>query len=311
VNVYAGANGPRATTDFSGRATLTTRFEPNFTYDLRIRATGYVSLQDSFSSAGTRNATPTELGTRLLVPQSAVGYGTLSGTIQNALTGFGIANPSVTVRRSDRYTVVYSSVASSSGFYNAGSLPAGTYVVSASATGFNPGSGEVTVSANTSNVGNLPLSPLLSQGQARIVLTWGTDPRDLDSHLTKDYGSFREYHIAYYSRFGTNGDNLDVDDQYSYGPETVTIQNIDPSAHYSYWVHLYAGVGTIAASPARVTITTSIGTSTFNAPSSATGLVWRVFDIVNGQVIPCSGSCNAAAGGAFDTLPAKAPQHEQ
>lgn len=312
VNVYARGNGPRATTNSLGQATLSTRFEPNLSYELRIRATGYVSLQDSFPSAGSRNVTPTNLGTRFLVPQSAIGFGNLAGTVQNATTGVGIANAAVTVRRSDRYTVDFSGLTNAGGNYDAGALPAGTYVVAATAAGFAPGNAEVTVSAAAANVGNLPLSPLLAQGQARIVLTWSVDPRDLDSHLSKVRSTgTTEYHIYYVSRFGTNGDNLDVDDQYSYGPETVTIQSIDPTARYSYWVHLYAGFGTIAGSPARVTVTTSAGTVTFNAPSSATGLVWNVFDIVNGQVIPCSGSCSVAPLGT-GVLPAKLSDlHEQ
>jgi hypothetical protein len=57
-----------------------------------------------------------------------------------------------------------------------------------------------------------------------------------------------------------------------------------------------------------VTISTSAGTVVFNAPSTATGLVWKVFDIVNGQVVPCSGSCNVAPLSSPDVLPAKMPE---
>jgi hypothetical protein len=295
VSIYYGASGPSAMTGLTGEASLTVPFEANFIYDLQARATGYVSLQASFSSGATRAATPTELGTRLLVSKTAVGNGTLAGTVQNVTTGFGIANASVSVRRSDRLTPIFTGTAGSNGTYSAGSLPAGTYVVSATASGFVAGSAEVTVAANASNVGNVPLSPQLSAGQARIVLTWGTEPHDLDSHLRKlTSGGLLEYHIYYGAKQGTNGDNLDVDDVTSFGPETVTIQNVDPTAQYRYWVHLFSGTGTIAGSPTRVTLTTSAGTLTFNAPASATGGDWIVFDIVNGQVVPCTGSCNVA-----------------
>jgi uncharacterized protein YfaP (DUF2135 family) len=306
VNIFRGATGPTGVTGSLGDVSLTVPFEARFTYNLRIRANGFVSLQDSFVSSATLAETPTELGQRTLVPLSSLGNGTLGGLVQNATTGVGIANAIVTVRRSDRQTLVFNGVTNSSGSYSSGSIPSGTYIISASATGFLSASSETTVAAGGANSGNVALSPQLSAGQARIVLTWGTNPSDLDSHLRKarSDGS-TEYHIYYSTKSGTNGDNLDLDDTTSFGPETVTIQNVSPAARYTYWVHLYTGAGTIAASPTRVTVTTSTGTVIFNAPSSAVGSDWVVFDIVNGQIVPCGGACNVAplaASPGFESL---------
>ncbi len=68
----------------------------------------------------------------------------------------------------------------------------------------------------------------------RIVLHWGENPRDMDSHL-----SFPQNHIYYKSKTGTNA-NLDVDDTSSYGPETITIQKKKAGQQYIYAVHNYS-----------------------------------------------------------------------
>lgn len=69
----------------------------------------------------------------------------------------------------------------------------------------------------TTNRGDVPVSPRLSNSEIRIVLSWGLDPRDLDSHLTGN-----GIHV-YYSNKNAQGINLDVDDVSGYGPETITI----------------------------------------------------------------------------------------
>lgn len=51
-----------------------------------------------------------------------------------------------------------------------------------------------------------------------IVLTWGENPRDLDSHITYTDDS-SSYHIYYNNKIdSTTGTNLDIDDVTSYGP---------------------------------------------------------------------------------------------
>lgn len=62
------------------------------------------------------------------------------------------------------------------------------------------------------------LSPVLKDlDSMRIVLNWGKNPLDLDSHL-----SYKNQHIYWDVKQGLAA-NLDVDDVDSYGPETVTI----------------------------------------------------------------------------------------
>lgn len=76
------------------------------------------------------------------------------------------------------------------------------------------------------------LSPVMKNLDGmRIVLSWGDQPSDLDSHL-----SYPNNHICYYHKTGDNA-NLDVDDTDSFGPETITIEERIPNQKYIYAVH--------------------------------------------------------------------------
>ena len=116
-----------------------------------------------------------------------------------------------------------------------------------------------------------------SAAEFKIVLTWGADPRDLDSNLYTPDG-----HRIYYGSKGSLSETpyawLDLDDTNSYGPETVWIGRFS-SGTYTYKVHRYAGRGTIATSGAHVQVIAG-GRSlmSFDAPSGA-GDGWEVFTI--------------------------------
>jgi hypothetical protein len=120
-------------------------------------------------------------------------------------------------------------------------------------------------------------------GEARVVLTWGVAPRDLDSHLT-----WGENHVAYYN-MTVDEVSLDVDDTTSYGPETVTISDVDTATTYNYYVHNYSGESDMGASGAVVKLYYGGTTRTYNIPSGV-GLYWNVFSIENGQVVAASAS---------------------
>ena len=78
------------------------------------------------------------------------------------------------------------------------------------------------------------LSPTMSQlDGVRIVLSWGNQPQDLDSHI-----SYPGNHICYHHKTGSLA-NLDVDDTDGYGPETITIERKAQGQKYLYAVHNY------------------------------------------------------------------------
>jgi len=124
----------------------------------------------------------------------------------------------------------------------------------------------------------------------KIVLDWSATPADLDAHLVKDNG----YHISYRNT-KTSSDNtawLDKDALYGYGPETVTVTQVDRGAVYHYFVHNYsnrnaANDSRLAQSRAAVRVyINNRFYATYQIETGKTGTTWHVFDIVNGEIRP-------------------------
>jgi hypothetical protein len=131
------------------------------------------------------------------------------------------------------------------------------------------------------------ISPELARG-FRIVLDWGEKPEDLDLHFVKQGG----YHIAYWNTH-TAADGsafLDRDDMQSYGPETITVEQIDGAAVYDIYVADYtnrhdAASQALSRSGAVVRIYSNDRlTEAFIVPSGRPGTVWRVCRIVGGMI---------------------------
>lgn len=129
------------------------------------------------------------------------------------------------------------------------------------------------------------------QGAMRVTLTWGANPRDLDSHLMgptvpNGTASHERFRIYFGNRRQTvNGVtiDLDVDDVSSYGPEVITVPSFPHPGVYRYAVHHWTGSGTIYQSPTRVELQVN-GENYIFAPSadSDTGGsvdTWVAFDV--------------------------------
>lgn len=79
------------------------------------------------------------------------------------------------------------------------------------------------------------ISPVMEELDGmRIVLSWGSAPEDLDSHL-----SYQGGYVCYYQKDASQA-NLDVDDTNSYGPETITIIKKIQGKKYVYAVHNFS-----------------------------------------------------------------------
>lgn len=128
-----------------------------------------------------------------------------------------------------------------------------------------------------------------SAASAKIILTWGVTPNDLDSHLTGPdpaVSPTARFHIFYRQKGIYNSAPyaaLDVDDISSFGPEITTITRFYPGT-YRYSVHHFEGSGDIHTSPARVELRLNGRTTIFTPPSpgsTAIGLntVWQVFEL--------------------------------
>jgi uncharacterized protein YfaP (DUF2135 family) len=136
----------------------------------------------------------------------------------------------------------------------------------------------------------LKLGSVMNGSSVKIRLTWGANPRDLDSHLlgpnfANPATSFHVYFSSKGSLTSSPYANLDVDDTSSFGPEVVTITRMTVGT-YTYYVHHYSGSGTILSSPARVELTLNGSTSVFVPPQPPAGLTigddsrWTVFNLV-------------------------------
>ena len=127
----------------------------------------------------------------------------------------------------------------------------------------------------------------------QMVLTWFTSPSDLDSHLITPSNFDLDYRRKK-ANYGADADPseytidncwLDVDETGGYGPETLTINQLDANGSYLYYVYQYSSSGELAGCGATVSISRRGYSSTLNytVASSGTGRYWVVFLLHKGQ----------------------------
>jgi len=193
-----------------------------------------------------------------------------------------------------------SATTNSSGVATFSSVPAGLTAFTAYASGYVATSQVAALECTgTANSVAMALSPSsgtgsLTSGQFRVILTWGENPRDLDSHLTGPNTDSTRWHVYYSGRTSGGVCNLDVDDTSSYGPETVTCPSTTSTTGlrngvYRYSVHHYSGSGTIGSSGATVRLEFGNGTVYNYTPPAgftASSDVWTVFELTvnNGAI---------------------------
>ena len=122
----------------------------------------------------------------------------------------------------------------------------------------------------------------LASEELRVVLTWGSTPSDLDSHMVGPDGAGGKFHEYYPERNDGSDTDLDVDDTSSYGPETITVYQ-EHNGTYVYAVHDYTNRGSssstaLANSGAQVKVYRgSQLLMTYNVPTNQGGTLWTVF----------------------------------
>ncbi len=163
----------------------------------------------------------------------------------------------------------------------------GRFLVSVKKEGYIPADYSVQVEAGTLFYNRFSISPVLDLGSIRVVLEWENSPNDLDAHLLKENG----FHISYHDKLtladGMGG--LDIDDRDGYGPETITLNDVDENGKYLYFVHNYSNIGqdnskklSKCKAVVRVYADNSLKYS-LEVPQGKTGTVWKVFQIENGK----------------------------
>ncbi len=220
----------------------------------------------------------------------------LDVTVSDATTGVAISGATITAYDQTATT-------SSSGMATIAHLPTATEItVTVSADGYTTQTSQVYMECGESQTQGFALlsETEAAEGDIRIILTWGENPRDLDSHLTGPMTSGDDRFHVYYSNTNRSWYNdgetadetipawLDVDDTSSYGPETVSIEKKDDGTYvagtYRYYVHHYSGTENIPTSGAIVKVYNG-GTEirSFSPPTTseavASSWVWSVFSL--------------------------------
>ena len=188
-------------------------------------------------------------------------------------------------------------VSGTDGFFEI-ELPGGNYTAIATGEGYVDGCLYV-LSLEGETLGNQDgsITPNIPSGQTRIVLTWGKNPEDLDSHLTGPLPDETRFHMSYpYSdmRYGSPWPDyvrLDLDDVTSYGPETTTIYQ-QLNGVYRFSVHDYTNryltnSNALATSDAEVKVYRGNSLiATYNVPPNQGGTCWTVFEMNGDQFTP-------------------------
>lgn len=268
------------------------------TYSISVSAPGYRVEMKYDITVGAFSSV--SLSSSILLSLSVADNGALGGKITNAIDGQVLSDATIKFRnnhgnKTGSYVTVNGSVlqlkTDISGKYECDNIKTGYYTMEISKEGFITGYFDV-FAAPSNNIcknQNFSISPELPEGQYRIVLTWGNNPRDLDSHITGITSSGSSFHVYYSNKNAWDEDvhvaNLDVDDTNGEGPETVTL--IPTTAQtYRYYVYRYDGDGSISTSGAHIEVykgNTRI--AMYDAPTNqGTGDYWTVFEITNGQI---------------------------
>lgn len=304
VNIYSGSSlVTSVTTDTSG---IYTANLPAGNYSLNITKAGYIAA--NISSAATQTNVTTTIETVLQVSNANSGTGIVSGTIKNAFTGLGLTGVTLNFRTGINTTtgnILATTTAGTNGAYTIFSLTGGSYTVEEISSGYTTGYFTVTsIGGQTKAAQDGTITPVLSAGETRIVLTWGATPTDLDSHLTgPTSGSTSRFH-TYYSNRGSSTSapfaKLDVDDTSSFGPETITISQISTGI-YRYSIHDYSNAGSTSSkalsnSGAQIKVYQGGGlVATFNVPVNQIGTLWTVFEFNGTTITPVNTMTNVSS----------------
>ena len=261
------------------------------TYTLTAALDGY--MYETISNIEVTLGTTTYNPTLNMVEESSEN-GIISGSVINAFDASKVEKTLLEFRQGINNTtgaIVYRCYTDESGEFEAELAP-GNYTVEASVDGYQSNFFAITViGGKTLYNQDGTLTPVLEDGEMRVVLTWGQQPYDLDSHLfgpSLDGETFHTFYTDMSEYYGSElVARLDVDDRESYGPETTSVY-IPCEGTYVFSVYNYTNrdsddSNALAMSNARVTLYTEDGTYTYYVPNRE-GTYWKVFAIENGQL---------------------------
>jgi adhesin/invasin len=215
------------------------------------------------------------------------GIGDISGVVQdaqsNSLLGGALICSSVPCNYSDPSTYTFSDA---KGHYSISDIASGEHEISATLAGYVTVQQKVIIKPDTETIQNFALSKVITEaGVLRIILTWDESPADLDAML---WTPFSGYPKVWYVDRGNCASIpfacLDTDDKNGYGPETITISQLQ-SGKYEFGVHnpdysIYPNITPLTQSGAQVRVYDSTGMmDEFRVPLTGQGDLWYVFNL--------------------------------
>lgn len=176
------------------------------------------------------------------------------------------------------------------GNYSFTGVEAGSYTAEVVSDGYFSVYENIKLAAKKTTEKKFSLSQTLEEGQIRLVLSWGANPKDLDSYLQSTGSSAGNFTVSYVTKSAT-GVILDRDSTYGYGPETITISTHNGGT-YTYWISDWsnrsnASSTALGASGASVSVYTYEGLFAQYKVPSGTGNRWNVLTISpTGDITP-------------------------
>jgi hypothetical protein len=313
ANSSSGVEIGNTTTNESGTYELTDDSISTGDITLSFAADGYVEASGNFTvMAGDI----TYLESVYLSPTSSE-PGAISGTIIDATTQDTVI-PNVVlnlipgINQAGGTTPLVTITSETNGTFLISDVEPGTYTLIAEKDGYTDAPIMVNSVGGETKSYEHSMSPVVAQGEIRIILSWGETPLDLDSHLYTPEIEGTAYHVNWTDMGSLTAApyvNLDRDDVESYGPETITIKQSFEDV-YSYKVHNYSGTPSMTRSGAVVKVFDETGLLvTVNIPAvlPGDGLWWDVlrYDGATGRLttpdgISLTGSGNIASIGLSD-----------
>lgn len=215
--------------------------------------------------------------------------GTVQGIVINAVDGNGVPSATITFTGRGSSSNRFTAATSMNGTFSA-KLPADMYRVKIEAEDYITEEFDLEVEKGQNYYGlQFTISPNLLVGTVRIVLEWGAEPLDLDSYLTGETNKGEDMFVSFRNPVCSGRDGvlaeLDVDDVNGYGPETITLYELN--GKYEYRVVDYRATNTMQEKGATVKVYLPDGSSPMVISlSSASGVqnCWEVFTIEDGKV---------------------------
>lgn len=252
--------------------------------------TGSVIMNIETDAAGTIQSV--NAWNEVLLPeanQNRSTKGILSGIVIDAVTGEGVPEAELVFEGQEDASHTGEASTDRKGAFSV-ELDPDVYDVTITADGYVVENFEFEMEKDRNYSGEqFIISPELAAGTARIVLEWGSEPQDLDSYLIGDSDSGGSVFVSYYRKTASSGGEtlaeLDVDDTNGYGPETITLYDLN--GVYQYTVVDYRLTSTLQdygatvkvylpgqAQPEVITV----------SPGAGIENIWEVFELDHGEL---------------------------